>query len=488
MKLKTWRRHHNRVGIVICFFLLMFCLSGIVLNHRGVFANAEISRKWLPSRYEYNDWNGGLMRGTLNYEGHVLVYGANGIWLTDSIASSFADFNHGIPSHADFRQVRGMVSTSNGRLYAVTPTALYRYYGGHIGWRAVSLPVTDDDRLSDVTAEGDTVVVAGRSYLYVSLGANKPFVRTGLQAPDGFENKGTLFRTIWLLHSGELFGTVGKLVVDAIALIMIVLCITGFAYWLLPKYAKKRHVLIRLSLLWHDRIGRATIILTLLTAVSGWCLRPPVMIPLAMTKAKAVPYTTLDSHNPWHDRLRMVRYDTDKGDWLLSTSDGMFSLPALSAKPVRLSPTPPVSVMGLNVLQKDSAGRWLCGSFSGLFIWDRDSGKSTDFFTNEPAPAKAGPPFGKKAISGFSADFKTKPFAVEYYDGTTAVRQPETLRQLPMSLWNVALEVHSGRIFIGIYATFVFVLIVGGACIWCLWSGYKIRRKSPKHTRQNTYK
>ena len=32
MKRKTWRKNHKWIGIIITFFLVMFCLSGIVLN------------------------------------------------------------------------------------------------------------------------------------------------------------------------------------------------------------------------------------------------------------------------------------------------------------------------------------------------------------------------------------------------------------------------------------------------------------------------
>ena len=82
-----------------------------------------------------------------------------------------------------------------------------------------------------------------------------------------------------MLHSGELFGTAGKLVVDAVAVVLVLLCLTGLAYWLLPKDMRRRHRhgrhtegearWTRLSLLWHDKLGRTTIILTLLVAVTA---------------------------------------------------------------------------------------------------------------------------------------------------------------------------------------------------------------------------
>ena len=84
MKRKTWRKHHKWVGIVVTFFLVMFCLSGIVLNHRQLFADINVSRGILPSQYEFSQWNNGLLRGTLRYKDNknhekVFIYGAAGI-------------------------------------------------------------------------------------------------------------------------------------------------------------------------------------------------------------------------------------------------------------------------------------------------------------------------------------------------------------------------------------------------------------------------
>lgn len=208
----------------------------------------------------------------------------------------------------------------------------------------------EGERLSDITVRGDTLVVAGRSYLYLSTSSHAGFRKIQVKVPDGYEPKVTLFRTVWMLHSGELFGTAGKLVVDAVAVVLVLLCLTGLAYWLLPKDMRRRHRhgrhtegearWTRLSLLWHDKLGRTTIILTLLVAVTGWCLRPPVMIPLALTKTPALPGTSLDSPNPWHDKLRMVRYDDMCGDWLLSTSEGFYSLASPDAVPVKVEEAP----------------------------------------------------------------------------------------------------------------------------------------------------
>lgn len=463
--------------------MLMFCLSGLVLNHRSLVADADVSREWLPSRYEYHDWNGGLMRGTVPLAspdgGRVLVYGSGGMWLTDSTGQKFQDFNGGLPCGADHRQMRAVVTTRHGQLFAASATELYSF-GLHGLWHRVPLPTDTDERLTDLTARGDTLVVLSRNNVYMSVPPYNNFRRITLPAPDDYDAKATAFRTVWLLHSGELFGTAGKIVVDIIALILILLCLTGLTYWLIPKLVKRGlrrcGKAMRWTYLLHDKTGRYTIVLTLLLCATGWCLRPPVMVPLVLNRIPTLPGTVLKSDNAWNDKLRMIRYDATADDWLLSTSEGFYSLSRLDGKPTKIQAAPPASVMGVNVLQSDGAGHWLCGSFSGMFVWDRTSGTSTDFFTHKPAVQQKGMPFGKVAVAGYSADFACQPFVVEYYKGTKAVAQPDEYTCLPMSLWNVALEVHSGRIYMGSIATYFFIFIAGLAAIWCLWSGFKIVR------------
>ena len=226
MKRITWRKHHKWFGLLFCFFMLMFCWSGIVLNHREAVADINVSRKWLPAGYRFEAWNGGLLRGTLRYTdkdsvAHILAYGAAGVWRTDTAASAFADFNEGLSQGADYRSMKGIVQTPDGTLYAAGQFGLYRHDG--TAWIEIPLPLDEGERLSDITVRGDTLVVAGRSYLYLSTSSHAGFRKIQVKVPDGYEPKVTLFRTVWMLHSGELFGTAGKLVVDAVAVVLVLL-------------------------------------------------------------------------------------------------------------------------------------------------------------------------------------------------------------------------------------------------------------------------
>ncbi|MDO4320621.1 MAG: PepSY-associated TM helix domain-containing protein [Bacteroidales bacterium] len=479
MKKLSWHRQHKWLGLICGFFLTAFCVSGIVLNHRQLFGNIDVSRGLLPTRYHYKDWNGGLLRGTVPSDYGTLIYGTNGVWCVDSLNGDIRDFNIGFPGGADYRNVRRVVNTENGMLIAVTPFGAYRH-SADIGWVKLDIAIDGDERLTDVEASGDSIVVLGRSDIYVAVSPYLVFDKKELFPSPDSDGKVSLFRTVWTVHSGEIYGLAGRLFTDMIALILSILVVTGTVCWFLPLYLKKHKAgfrpmrFMRFNILWHNKIGRLTIVLTVFIVFTGWCLRPPVMIPLAMTKTAVIPGSSLSSDNVWHDKLRAIRYDDRSGDWLISTSDGFFTIKSFDDVPRKLSGAPPVSVMGINVWEKSDDDKWLCGSFSGMYEWDRSSEVSSDYFTHEIAEDKPGSPFGRKAISGYSADLTENPFVVEYYDGTDALVQPEELKHLPMSLWNVALEIHSGRMFIGQIATYIFIFISGLAIIWCLISGYKL--------------
>ena len=485
MKKKKWTKHHRYFGLVLAFFLLMFSVSGIVLNHPSLFSHINVGRNLLPKQYSYNNWNNGLFRGTIKWRDKVLLYGNAGVWLTDSTAKAFMDFNKGMSHGVDNRNIRGMAIVPSGEVFAAGQYGLFKL-DGRKTWQAVELGLLHDDRISDIATRGDTLVVTTRSQVFVARAPYRTFQRIELALPDGDAPRFSVFRTIWWLHSGELFGIVGKLIVDAIALVLIFLCISGVLYWLLPRIGKKAHSTARRWLFsWHDRIGRLTIVLTLLICITGWMLRPPLLLLVAGSKAPAIPFTKTDNDNPWYDKLRSLRWDERMHDWLLYTSDGFYSLATLSATPSKLDVQPPVSVMGLNVQKTVDGDYWLLGSFSGLFIRQRSTGMVIDYFTEQPAQVVQGPPVGANAVTGFSTDFGPKECVVNYSLGTDFASMPQWMASLPMSLRNVALEIHTGRMYTFLGPTSaLYVFIIGMAILWCLWTGWKIRVRINEKKRQ----
>lgn len=483
----NWHRQHKWSGIAVSLFLVLFCISGIILNHRTLWGGAEVSRSILPPFYRYENWDQGMMRGTVAMGDSVVAYGTAGAWLLSRDGSFIRDFNVGLPQAQIYRNVRAIVKTAGDSLLMLTTDALYLQPPASRKWSEVKIPSVGGERLTDLTLAGDTLVLASRSQLFKAVLPRLEFTPVTLPEPEDADISGsTALRTAWNLHGNLLLGAPGKIIVDIVGVVIALLAISGIVIWLLPRRVrsisrkenpgKAAHAsgTLRGWIRVHSWVGKATIAFTIFLCFTGMLLRPPLMVPLALWKT----HPAKSAQNPWQDKLRMVRYDSASGEWMLSTSAGFFAMPKLGAAPRRAEGAPPVSVMGLNVWMPVGSTKWLCGSLSGMYVWDRKTEKSTDWFSGAPAPIKPGPPFGARPVAGYTRDFRGEAFPIYFDSGTDRIQQPAELATLPMPLYNVALETHTGRIYFGNSATYFFIPLIGLLALWCLISGWKVRRPS----------
>lgn len=541
----TWKKYHRWLGLVLSVFMLVFCVSGIILNHREVFSGCEVSRKWLPASYHIKNFNNEVVKGTvvkksaahsLSSENcdSVLAYGCAGVFLTDSRLSTWQDFNAGLPESIDERNVRHVVKAKDGSLWCAALRDVYRYDENSHRWKKVELP-GNEERIMDVALAKDsmTVVALTRSRVFTIV----PFVQYGeivkigksssetyrveskiIPAPKKYEPKTTLFKLVWHLHSGEFFGLPGKLVVDAIALVLIVLSITGILLFILPygiRRAKKLAAKARMKRLgkqlawnmkWHNKIGYVTIVLTLWIAITGMCLRPPLMVPLVLSK---LPQAVGEDGNVWQDKLRAIRWDAVQGDWLVSTSEGFLRVDEDFSQAPKMLPDdecPKLSPMGVTVWESDGKGGWIVGSFRGIYRWkpvNHSLNQILDYFTGKPSEETSMIPISDNLVCGYSEDFLGgKPLVFDFAKGVEDAKgqavalcndEPKTSRNeesmsdlicetAPMSLWNVALELHVGRCyspFLGPLSD-LFVFLSGLLITLVLLSGYIISHRRRK--------
>lgn len=541
----TWKKYHRWLGLVLSVFMLVFCVSGIILNHREVFSGCEVSRKWLPASYHIKNFNNGVVKGTvvkksaahsLSSENcdSVLAYGCAGVFLTDSRLSTWQDFNAGLPESIDERNVRHVVKAKDGSLWCAALRDVYRYDENSHRWKKVELP-GNEERIMDVALAKDsmTVVALTRSRVFTIV----PFVQYGeivkigksssetyrveskiIPTPKKYEPKTTLFKLVWHLHSGEFFGLPGKLVVDAIALVLIVLSITGILLFILPygiRRAKKLAAKARMKRLgkqfawnmkWHNKIGYVTIVLTLWIAITGMCLRPPLMVPLVLSK---LPQAVGEDGNVWQDKLRAIRWDAVQGDWLVSTSEGFQRVDEDFSQAPKMLPDdecPKLSPMGVTVWESDGKGGWIVGSFRGIYRWNpvnHSLNQILDYFTGKPSEETSMIPISDNLVCGYSEDFLGgKPLVFDFAKGVEDAKgqavalcndEPKTSRNeesmsdlicetAPMSLWNVALELHVGRCYSSFLGPLsdLFVFLSGLLITLVLLSGYIISHRRRK--------
>ncbi len=488
--MKFWRKYHKWAGIILCFFLFFFALSGIVLNHRQAISSIDISRKFLSSSYQYTNWNIAALKGHVKPDStHTIFYGNVGCWLYSSTSKEWSDYNQGFDKGIDKRKVTSMHITSNKRMFAGTLFGLYEFYNQQ--WNPVSLG-TELERITDLIEHNNQLLILTRSELTKLDLADNTVEIIHLPPPNDFDGKSSLFKTIWLLHSGEIIGLTGKVIVDIIAILFIFLSLTGIIWFISPSLIKrtkkkqrsvgKQKQLFRFSVKWHNKIGYYAVILLVFTTFTGIFLRPPLLISIANTQVTSIPFTILDSHNAWYDQLRAIRYNAKYDVFFVSTSKGMYALTPEFNDMVRVPNQPPVSVMGINVFEEKSPEQYLIGSFSGLYLWNPFKNICYNYISGKPhMPAQGmSRPIGTHMATGYYQDGDTE----VYFDYNTGVQtlnskssfasMNETIKdRSPISLWNLALEVHTGRIFQDAIGAFYILIVplVGLTTILLLLSG-----------------
>lgn len=501
--IKFFKKYHKWLGIIVTLFILFFSVSGIILNHRELFSSIDISRNILPDDYSYDNWNNAAIKGTLKIDTNkILIYGNIGVWQTDTSFSKFSDFNKGFPKGIDNRKICKLFKSSNGNLYAGTFFGLYKYNFDNKKWNKIKIPV-HNKRITDIIEVNRKLFILTRDFL-LKIKDNNGFEVITLPKPENYEDNISLFKTLWVIHSGEIYGEMGKLIVDAIGIIFIFLAITGLiifinTYSIRRKRKNKKDYtslkkINKWNLKWHNKIGWVTLVFLIITTITGMFLRPPLLISIANSKVSKIPYTELDNPNPWQDKLRRIVYDEQKQRYIIATLDGVFYSDNDFKSPFKKYDTqPPASIMGVNVFKKIGENNYLIGSFEGLFEWNPENGIIIDHIENKPyiKPETQGAPIGKYLITGISTDYKDTEVYFTFNEGAltknknaTFVAMPLIIRQQPMSLWNFMLEVHTARIYEPIIGGFYILIVplIGLFILFVLISGFVVWYK--KHRKK----
>jgi len=503
--------------VIMGLFFILWAISGVVMNHRQLFSGLDISRNLLPKEHRYVNWNNAAVKSaaTLGHDS-LLIYGNIGVWLSDDSFPSFTDFNNGFPEGIDNRKILSLLVSSKGNIYAGTLFGLFFYSFQEQKWINLQLPLKDK-RIQWLIEKDGKIILLTRSDMFEAQDDPDHFELKELMLPppEGYDNKAGLFRTIWVIHSGEIYGITGKLIVDVLGIIVILLAITGALHFAMPyalrklkkqkKSLKSVSATKRVSARWHKKAGIWIAIFLLINTITGMFLRPPLLITIANARIGKIPWSVLDTPNPWEDKLRALIFDEKLGGYLIGTNEGIFYADkSLSRKLVPLPGQPPLSVMGINVFQKIQDGKYLVGSFNGLFDWHLKRGGvpgggvpgggvpgdwvgvSFNHFSGQiPQNINAkSKPFSDEMVSGYWRSDSGKYICFDYNRGAFSSKglsipsmSVEILEKSPMSWWNFSLEVHTGRIFkpllgdfyiliVPLLGIFGSIIVISGIVVW----------------------
>ena len=493
-----FKKYHKWLGIIVSLFFLVFALSGIVLNHRTQLSSVDVSRNLMPEEYQYKNWNNASVRSAITIApDSILVYGNMGIWLSGADLSQFSDFSKGFPTGIDNKKICKIFKDSQNRIFAGSLFGLYQLDLSKQTWNKVDLPEVHNPRIVDIIEKENELWFLTRSEIIKTTDLIN-FTIFILPEPLVYDNKIGLFKTLWLIHSGEIYGLFGKILVDIVGLIFIFLTLTGLFFFFNKSRLKRNKIKNpqaikarnRWYLKWHNKLGWTSIVFLIITTTTGMFLRPPLLIPIANAKVSKIPFTLVDTPNPWFDQLRRIYFDEAQNRVIVATIEGVFYSDDNFSTPLKaFSSQPPISVMGVNAFESVGQNRFLVGSFEGLFLWDTELGAIYNYIEKKPyvKPERKGPPIGKFMIAGYFMNDKGQELVFDFNQGLLNTNLlPKMTEQIietsPISLWNVAVEYHTGRIYkpffgsmyilvvplVGLMGLFI---IISGFIVW--WKKYR---------------
>ena len=239
-RLRIWlRRGHRWVGVVLVFFVLLLAVSGVALNHAP-------------------DW--GLDRRHLDWPWLLDVYGIQ----APAPTASFADggFRATLLGERLFlddkeiaEDVAGLagIATLDPLVLVGTPGTLYVLTTAGELVEAIDVAAGMPGAIERVGHDGQRAVVESGGKLYRSDLDITHFEHWDADRGDGlqwssatppgavelevletlYRGRGlTVERVLADVHSGRIFAKAGMLIMDAVAVFMVVLSLSGFVLWI----------------------------------------------------------------------------------------------------------------------------------------------------------------------------------------------------------------------------------------------------------------
>lgn len=474
---KSSKAIHKWTSIIIALLMLYMGVSGILLNHPELIGPVSVSSTFIPDNYKVENWNRSSIAELKfsKFNPSISVIGGyEGVYISKDAGKNYNKMpQNGLPSSQYYNKTKTVYLLENESgikgVLAGTFGGLYYYDFSKSIWNKVNLS-EEHHKIVKIIDYKDKIAVFSASGAALIDPNNLNNIQNIKLAKNEQETKLTLIEFFFQLHTGEIWGLPGKLLFDIAGIILIFLSISGLYIWLSPKTSKLR---IRLSdhasktkwsiykffFKYHLKLGIYSAAVLLIIGVTGFFMRPPGIAAIMNgdIAVSSIPLVKMD--NPWQERIRNAMYDKNSDRVIIDAKDGFWiSENGIDATYSRTAPPVPIFAMGATVLEQDTNGDYLIGSFAGLFRVSPESGRSIDAMTGKaPYNVSLVRP-GSNLITSY---FKTpigEEFVTTHFEGIIPVNSPfgmgnrfqvadGTMNDFSMSLWNYLFEVHNGRIF-----------------------------------------
>jgi len=227
---------HRKVGITAAFFVMLLVVTGLLLNHtdklnlQNIFVKSEKLLQW------YNIQPKGQMKG-FSVDQHWLSQIDGRLYFDQIELADHIDNLHGVVSNAD-----GFVVALDERLLVLTQSG--ELVEGLSGSEGVPAGI----KSIGLVSSGEVIINAAHGDYIADLDNNEWQEQEGLvvswsspdEIPDDlseqlltlYRGKGLpLERVIMDIHSGRILGQAGVLLVDIMAILFLLLAMSGVWMW-----------------------------------------------------------------------------------------------------------------------------------------------------------------------------------------------------------------------------------------------------------------
>jgi len=242
---RMFRKWHRKLGVFAAFFIIFLSLTGIALNHTDglSLAHQPIESTWLLDHYGI-----AAPKDIRFYQQQAIAITNNLVWLNDKLL---------FESDSEVVSIGQLLLKHNQQRVLVIATQqnilLYNFKGDLLDMLGAESGVPE--MIKAMSINGQQVIIdSAKGYYQTDDNFFNWQVIQPVNAPNWLQPEPasdvkvhqaellfraqflTLERIILDSHSGRIFGNIGVLFMDAIALLMVLLSISGLYLWL--KFAR----------------------------------------------------------------------------------------------------------------------------------------------------------------------------------------------------------------------------------------------------------
>ena len=475
-------------------FLMWESVSGVLMNHPYLISGISVPGWLVPEQYHIENWNRSALTKVLyssKEKNRLFGCGKLGIWESRDGGINFHSYMSGYPGSAYYRKTNDIYLLKNDSiqyLFAAADGGFYYNNTENDKWNKIELG-ENTEKVKRILYVKGRIIVFTESNVYRSDSSYLNFQKVDLQKADAHRQV-SLIDLFFHLHDGEIWGLPGKLLFDLVGVVIFFLSLSAFYVWYFPKiirrkrrkkipFSRKEKKFYRIFFKYHLKLGIWAAAITIIIAVTGLFMRPPMLVLLLNGSIDAEYYPGFLPDNIWEEQIQNALYDPVEDRILIAAKDGIYSGKADFSEPfTKYRINVPVFVMGATVFDNYGEHGYMIGSFSGLFYQDKYHINSVDLITGIEVNSLSNVRPSPVMVTGYFQTPSGEEFISAYNQGLMHAdnvhlngrfNMPIELKEnFRMSLWNYLFEIHNGRFFSGILGQFYILIVPLGALLFLI--------------------